>query len=75
MKTCDICGQEFEYLTMDYNKSYCDDCWCETHSLCDNCNRECLNEDLVWSDKSMVYLCPSCYDFEIFEDDEEEEDE
>ena len=40
MKTCDICGQEFEYLTMDYNKSYCDDCWCETHSLCDNCNRE-----------------------------------
>ena len=73
MKTCDICGNEVEYLTIDYDKSYCNDCWCETHSICADCGVEFLDKDLFWSDRALGYVCDCCYNEIECEENEDDE--
>ena len=63
MKTCDICGQEFEYLTVDKDDlvAYCDDCWCQYHSVCSSCGDEVLDDNMEWSEIRQDYICIDCY--------------
>ena len=71
MKTCDICGQESNFLTFDYNKAYCDTCWCETHSVCSSCGDEVLDDNMSWSEKRQDFVCECCYnEFESEDEDE-----
>lgn len=71
MKTCDICGQEFEFLTVERNNSvaYCDTCWCEYHSICSSCGDEVLDENTHWSEKRQDYICSYCSYLEYEEDE------
>jgi len=62
MVKCHNCGALYEatYKDNDDDDNYCDRCFNEIFTWCDDCGNSCLREELFTVDDRGV--CPACFD-------------
>lgn len=76
MNNCYSCGcelQEDEGITSEITgEIYCEDCYWDEFTHCENCDSECYNSEIYCDDGQ--YLCESCHEEYMNEHEEEDEE-
>jgi hypothetical protein len=60
---CCVCGcslSDDDPRTDDDGDSYCEDCYNDRYTQCDDCNCECLSDTITYLDRLDRYVCESC---------------
>jgi hypothetical protein len=61
--TCESCGDRIDEddTRFENDLCYCESCWEENFSICEQCDESCWTED-VQSGPNGEYYCPDCFD-------------